>query len=91
MFSQNNQLSFPLANFEFIFDFNNQNKLIALAFLIIAAVTGLYAISQNRKFEVLIGSLYWVSSLACLFAGDYFYAYLPRIHDNIRLHIYFLW
>lgn len=71
MFIQNNRLSFPLANFEFIFDFSSQNKLMALAFLIIAAVTGLYALSQNRKFEALIGSLYCLSSLACLFAGDF--------------------
>ncbi|WP_341792734.1 MULTISPECIES: proton-conducting transporter membrane subunit [unclassified Rickettsia] len=71
MFIQNNRLSFLLANFEFIFDFSPQNKLIALAFLIITAVTGLYALSQNRKFEALIGSLYCLSSLACLFAGDF--------------------
>ncbi|MFY9589855.1 proton-conducting transporter membrane subunit [Rickettsia endosymbiont of Halotydeus destructor] len=71
MFIQNNLLSFPLTSFTLIFDFSPQNKLIALAFLIIAVVTGLYAVSQNRKTEALIGSLYCLSSLTCLFAGDF--------------------
>lgn len=66
-----NILQISLTSFTLIFDFSSQNKLIALAFLIIAAVTGLYALSQNRKFEVLIGSLYCLSSLACLSAGDF--------------------
>jgi len=68
---QDTRFLFSLANFEFIFDFSVQNQLIALAFLLITAISNLYAISQNRKFECLIGSLYCLSSLTCLFAGDF--------------------
>ncbi|WP_342226639.1 proton-conducting transporter transmembrane domain-containing protein [Rickettsia endosymbiont of Urophora cardui] len=68
---QNTKLSFFLANFELVFDFSTQNQLIAVAFLLITAIASLYAISQNRKFESLIGSLYCLSSLICLFSGDF--------------------
>ncbi|WP_342169907.1 proton-conducting transporter membrane subunit [Rickettsia endosymbiont of Seladonia tumulorum] len=68
---QNTKLSFFLANFELVFDFSTQNQLIAVAFLLITAIANLYAISQNRKLESLIGSLYCLSSLICLFSGDF--------------------
>ncbi|HJD61040.1 MAG TPA: cation:proton antiporter [Rickettsia endosymbiont of Columbicola hoogstraali] len=68
---QNTKLSFFLANFELIFDFSTQNQLIEVAFLLITAIANLYAISQNRKLESLIGSLYCLSSLVCLFSGDF--------------------
>ncbi|MCC8377237.1 MAG: cation:proton antiporter [Rickettsia endosymbiont of Graphium doson] len=68
---QNTKLSFFLANFELVFDFSTQNQLIAVAFLLITAIANLYAISQNKKFESLIGSLYCLSSLTCLFSDDF--------------------
>ncbi|WP_341791504.1 proton-conducting transporter membrane subunit [Rickettsia endosymbiont of Gonocerus acuteangulatus] len=68
---QNTKLSFFLANFELVFDFSTQNQLIAVAFLLITAIANLYAISQNRKLESLIGSLYCLSSLTCLFSSDF--------------------
>ncbi len=68
---QNTKISFFLANFELVFDLNTQNSLIAVAFLLITAITNLYSISQNRKLESLIGSLYCLSSLICLFSGDF--------------------
>ncbi|HJD67546.1 MAG TPA: cation:proton antiporter [Rickettsia endosymbiont of Bembidion lapponicum] len=68
---QNTKLSFFLANFELVFDFSTQNQLIAVAFLLITAIANLYAISQNRKLESLIGSLYCLSSLTCLFSDDF--------------------
>ena len=60
-----------LYNNSFIINFSHENKLMALAFMVVTLVTNLYAISQNRKFEVLIGSLYSTASLICLFAGDF--------------------
>lgn len=68
---QNTKLSFCLANFELVFEFSTQNQLIAVAFLLITAIANLYAISQNRKLESLIGSLYCFSSIICLFSGDF--------------------
>lgn len=61
---------FNIFNNSFSFDFSYENKLIAIAFIIVALVTNLYAIGQNRRSEVLIGSLYLIFSLICLFAGD---------------------
>lgn len=60
-----------LYNNSFVINFSSENKLIALAFIVVTLATNLYAISKNRKFEVLIGSLYSASSLVCLFAGDF--------------------
>ncbi|WP_410525678.1 proton-conducting transporter membrane subunit [Rickettsia felis] len=54
-----------------MFDFNLQNQLIALAFLIVTAILSLYTISQNRKLETLIGSLYCLSSIICVIAADF--------------------
>ncbi|MCC8406310.1 MAG: cation:proton antiporter [Rickettsia endosymbiont of Sceptobius lativentris] len=71
MFIQNTRFTFPLTNFELMFDFNPQNQLIALAFLIVTAILTLYTISQNRKFGALIGSLYCLSSIICVFAADF--------------------
>ena len=71
MFIQNSKFTFPLTNFEVMFDFNLQNQLIALAFLIVTAILSLYTISQNRKLETLIGSLYCLSSIICVFAADF--------------------
>lgn len=68
---QNTKLLFFLANFELVFDFSTQNQLIAVAFLLITSIANLYAISQNRKLESLVGSLYCLSSLICLFSGDF--------------------
>ncbi|MCZ6903839.1 MAG: proton-conducting transporter membrane subunit [Rickettsia endosymbiont of Ixodes persulcatus] len=71
MFIQNTQFAFSLANFELAFDLSSQNQLIALAFLIVTAILNLYTISQNRKFETLIGSLYCLSSIICVFSADF--------------------
>jgi len=71
MFIQNTQFALSLANFELAFDLSSQNQLIALAFLIVTAILNLYTISQNRKFETLIGSLYCLSSIICVFAADF--------------------
>lgn len=71
MFIQNSKFIFPLTNFELMFDFNLQNQLIALAFLIVTAILSLYTISQNRKLETLIGSLYCLSSIICVIAADF--------------------
>ncbi|MFU7503007.1 MAG: hypothetical protein ACE1S7_06390 [Candidatus Tisiphia sp.] len=59
-----------LYNNSFVINFSSENKLIALAFIVVMLATNLYAISKNRKFEV-IGSLYSASSLVCLFTGDF--------------------
>ncbi|MCC8417828.1 MAG: hypothetical protein LN588_05020 [Rickettsia endosymbiont of Bryobia graminum] len=61
---------FNILNNNFSFDFSYENQLIAIAFIIVALVTNLYAIGQNRKSEVLVGSLYLIFSLICLFASD---------------------
>jgi len=71
MFIQNTQFVFSLANFELAFDFSSQNQLIALAFLLITSISNLYAISQNRKLECIIGSLYCLFSIICVFAADF--------------------
>ncbi|BBJ31797.1 cation:proton antiporter [Rickettsia asiatica] len=71
MFIQNTQFALSLANFELAFDLSSQNQLIALAFLIVTAILNLYTISQNRKLECLIGSLYCLSSIICVFAADF--------------------
>ncbi len=71
LINSQNEAVINLYNNSFIINFSNENKLIALAFMAITLVTNLYAISQNRKFEVLIGSLYSAASLICLFAGDF--------------------
>ncbi|MCC8467783.1 MAG: cation:proton antiporter [Rickettsia endosymbiont of Eriopis connexa] len=71
MFIQNTQFALSLANFALAFDLSSQNQLIALAFLIVTAILNLYTISQNRKFETLIGSLYCLSSIICVFAADF--------------------
>lgn len=52
-------------------NFNYDNKLLALSFLMVTLVTNLYAISQQRKLEVFIGSSYSFVSLICLFAADF--------------------
>ncbi|HJD55910.1 MAG TPA: cation:proton antiporter [Rickettsia endosymbiont of Pyrocoelia pectoralis] len=62
---------FSLSGYELIFDFSFRSQLIAIAFLLITSITTLYSISQNRKLEGLIGSLYCLSSLICLFSGDF--------------------
>lgn len=61
---------FNIFNNNFSFDFSYENQLIAIAFIIVALVANLYAIGQNRKSEVLVGSLYLIFSLICLFSGD---------------------
>ncbi|WP_375327218.1 proton-conducting transporter membrane subunit [Candidatus Tisiphia endosymbiont of Nemotelus uliginosus] len=50
---------------------NDENKLIGLAFIIVTLATNLYAISQKRKFEVFVGSVYSFCALIGLFAGDF--------------------
>lgn len=50
---------------------SKENRLISLAFMMITLATNLYAISQKRKFEVLIGSTYSFFALMGLFAGDF--------------------
>lgn len=67
--STDNQ-TISLHNINFIFSFSSENKLIGLALLIVTLVANLYAISQNRQHEVIIGSIYSVASLICLLAGD---------------------
>lgn len=71
LINNQNEEVINLYNNSFIINFSHENKLIALAFMVVTLVTNLYAISQNRKFEVLIGSLYSTISLICLFAGDF--------------------
>ncbi|WP_218460825.1 proton-conducting transporter membrane subunit [Rickettsia sp. TH2014] len=71
MFIQNTKFTFPLTNFELMFDFNLQNQLIALAFLTVTAILSLYTISKNRKLEMLIGSLYCLSSIICVFTAGF--------------------
>ncbi|AAU03753.1 proton-conducting transporter transmembrane domain-containing protein [Rickettsia typhi] len=71
MFIQNTKFTFPFTNFNLIFDFNPQNQLIALSFIIITTILNLYTISKKRKLECLIGSLYCLSSIVCVFAADF--------------------
>ncbi|MCC8397805.1 MAG: cation:proton antiporter [Rickettsia endosymbiont of Labidopullus appendiculatus] len=71
LINNQNEAVINLYNNSFIINFSHENKLVALAFMVVTLVTNLYAISQNRKFEVLIGSLYSATSLICLFAGDF--------------------
>ncbi|XVN42568.1 MAG: proton-conducting transporter membrane subunit [Candidatus Rickettsia vulgarisii] len=66
----NINMIFNIFNNSFSFDFSYENQLISVAFIIVALVTNLYAMGQNRKSEVLVGSLYLIFSLICLFAGD---------------------
>lgn len=60
-----------LSNYSFTLNFNDENKLIGFAFVIVTLVANLYAISQHRKFEVIIGSLYCSVSLLCILAEDF--------------------
>ncbi|WP_341757043.1 MULTISPECIES: proton-conducting transporter membrane subunit [unclassified Candidatus Tisiphia] len=71
LINNHNEVVINLYNNSFIINFSHENKLIALAFMVVTLVTNLYAIGQNRKFEVLVGSLYSTASLSCLFAGDF--------------------
>lgn len=71
LINNKDEMVINLYNNSFVINFSSENKLIALAFIVVTLATNLYAISKNRKFEVLIGSLYSASSLVCLFAGDF--------------------
>jgi len=73
--STGNQI-ISLHNINFIFSFSYENKLIGLALLIVTLVANLYAFSQKRYHEVIIGSLYSVASLTCLLAGDFISMFL---------------
>lgn len=66
----NNQLLLPLVKFPLIFDFNGQNQLIAAAFLLVTFISNIYAISQNRKFEALLGTIYCIASIIYICAAD---------------------
>jgi len=67
----NQEILINLYNNSFTIDLSYENKLIGFAFIMVTLSTNLYAVSKNRKFEVLIGSLYFTASLICLFAGDF--------------------
>ncbi len=71
LINSKDQILIKMYENNFIVNFSSENKLIALAFMIVVLTTNLYAISQNRKLEVLIGNLYSSASLICLFAGDF--------------------
>ena len=58
-------------NIEFIIDFSSQNRLIAFAFTMVTLAANLNACGRRRKWEVIIGGSYCVSSMICLFAGDF--------------------
>ncbi|AGJ02088.1 reductase [Rickettsia prowazekii str. NMRC Madrid E] len=45
MFIQNTKFIFPVTNFNLIFDFNPQNQLIALSFIIVTTILNIYTIS----------------------------------------------
>ena len=66
----NDSLVVNLSNYYWTFNCSYENKLLGYAFVIVTLVTNLYAISQNRKFEVIVGSLYCSASLMCLFTED---------------------
>lgn len=59
-----------LSNYYWTLNFNYENKLLGYAFVIVTLVANLYAMSQNRKFEVIAGSFYCSASLVCLFTED---------------------
>ena len=67
----NDSLVVNLSNHYWTFNFSYENKLLGYAFVIVTLVANLYAISQNRKFEVIAGSLYCFASLVCVFTEDF--------------------
>lgn len=61
---------FNLAQIKFLIHYGALEKLVAASFLIVLFSANLYALSQAKKKELILGSIYGACSLICLFADD---------------------
>jgi multicomponent Na+:H+ antiporter subunit D len=60
-----------LLNLTLIYEGNSYNKLIGTAFILVIFAANLYALGQNKKDEIILGSSYGAFALFCLLAGDF--------------------
>jgi multicomponent Na+:H+ antiporter subunit D len=60
-----------ILNLHLIANINSEFKMIGSIFLLVTFVAHLSGISQSKKSEIIIGSIYCLASLICLFAGDF--------------------
>lgn len=63
--------SFEILGLKFLFDSQLNCKIIGCAFLITSLAVNLYAVSQNKKLEVIVGGFYLGYSIVCLLADDF--------------------
>lgn len=63
--------SFEILGLKFLFDSQINCKVMGCAFLITSLAVNLYAVSQNKKFEVVVGGFYLGFSIICLLADDF--------------------
>jgi multicomponent Na+:H+ antiporter subunit D len=68
---QSNSIIVSAYDIKFISDFSQQNKLIGYAFLLVLFSSNLYALGQNKRSEIILGSMYGAFSFLCLLAGDF--------------------
>ena len=58
-------------NLTLIYEGSAYNKLIGTAFIFVIFAANLYALGQNKKDEVILGSSYGAFAFFCLLAGDF--------------------
>jgi len=63
--------SFEILGIEFSFDSKENHKVMGCAFLITSLAVNIYAASQNKKLEIIVGGFYLGFSIICLLASDY--------------------
>ncbi|MDP4709536.1 MAG: hypothetical protein NWS20_06030 [Rickettsiaceae bacterium] len=54
-----------------IYEGDAYNKLIGAAFILVIFTANLYALGQNKKTEIILGSSYGAFAFLCLLAGDF--------------------
>ncbi len=68
-FAENNSLE--IANLTLSFGFSNYDTLISISFFCVLFAANSYAIGQNKKLEVILGSCYGAFAFMSLFAKDF--------------------
>jgi multicomponent Na+:H+ antiporter subunit D len=71
LLSTHSAQNFEILGLRFLFDSKENCKILGCAFLITGLAVNLYAISQNKKLEIIVGGFYLGFSIACLLAGDF--------------------
>lgn len=63
--------AFTIGQFTIFFDFNESNKLISSAFFFVLLIANMYSIGQNKKLEIIFGTVYASFAFMSLFAKDF--------------------